>query len=225
MKRMIFSLILITFVVTLSADVYPLIFIGGGMTWISVADNSAVSDDLESVFGYMAGISIEVDQTAPLIMEYGTRFQVAGVSYLEDQYSDYRLEYTANLGYIDIFGKAKFEIPIAESICLFPFVGYAMGILLYADYELIQSSIWVEVEEYSRNGDFMKDCNALNHTLLFGTDILINDRFTIGVEYDLGISKILKYDKPGFSEDSYIAHYMLKEGKTSALMFKVGLLF
>jgi len=214
MKRTIFSLFLITFVVILSADVYPLVFIGGGMTWMKIDYKNSIDGDInqpDSIFGFMVGAALEVDQTAPIIMEYGARYRTTGWSYSEE-YNDwgYQFEYesTNRLSFIDIFTKAKYEAPLASNLYLLPYVGYAMGILLTAESKV----------EYRGNGyseseteDFKDECNDLNHTLLFGADLLINNKFILGVEYDLGLSNIA---------DSEFSDVTI-----SGFMFKVGILF
>jgi len=217
MKKAILLFALIVMIATLPAVAIPMIFAGFGNTWPSGDD---VSDDIESALGFMVGAAIEVDQGSPLLMEYGTRFRTVGWSFSEEETNNYSGDYyyyeyesTTTLSFIDIFAKAKYEVPFGGSMYLFPFVGYAMGILLTAESE------WEMEEEgyyghYSESGseDVKYQCNAINHTLLLGADILIADKFTLGAEFNLGLSNLLK--------SKYKA-----DATTNALMFKAGVSF
>jgi len=228
MKRTLLLFIAVAIVATLSAGTIPIIFGGGGMTWISGED----TERTDSIFGFMIGAAMEVDTNAPFIMEYGGRFRTTGYGIslgdsgteYEGNYTytyEYKLEGSAQLNYLDLFAKAKYEIPFTGGMYLLPFVGYAAGILLTAKSEYDYSEKYAMyyygnlVDNYSESDsgteDFKENCNALNHTMLFGADLLINEKFIIGIEYDLGLAGIIK------DADENIT--------TNAFMFKVGMMF
>jgi len=156
-------------------------------------------------------------------MEYGARYRTVGAELNRRSYADATVEFAMNLSlsYIDIFSKAKYEVPFGESLYLFPYAGYALGILLTADEEFTVSgqSLLIDVKN---------DCNSLNHTLLFGADLLIADRSSLGAEYNLGLSNIWSYKA---KEDDLIGEHgsygFMSYGDmtTSAVMFKAGILF
>jgi len=213
MKRTLLLFVLVAVMATLSAATIPMIYAGLGTAWVS----GNYSDDTESVFGFMVGAGMEVDSNAPMIMEYGARFRTAGWKESGEYYDyDYEYEYEENVSfnYLDIYAKAKYEVPLGNGMYFFPFAGYAMGILLTAEAEWKESewSSYYGSDSYSHTGDVKDEFNTLNHSLLFGADVLIAEKFILGIEYSLGLSNIWK-ESGGSGWTS------------SALMFKAGMSF
>jgi len=203
MKRIVLAFLLIAVMSALSADFYPIIFGGCGLTWFS----GEVFEDAESVFGFMGGVAFELDNAAPIIWEFGTRYRTAGALYSEEyRYVTYSHKWTweYSFSYIDIFGKTKYEIPLSGYMYLFPYVGYATGLLLTADLE-------VDGEIYEFADDMY---SSINHTLLFGVDFLIGNRFILGVEYNLGLSPLF--------DGAWGEYY---NARINALICKLGLMF
>jgi len=203
-KRILFMFVLMAMFATLSSAVIPMVFAGLGNTWVSGSD----AEYAESVFGFMAGAAMEVDASAPLLMEYGARYRTSGFKYTYEEYDyysgyEYEAEESYSMSFLDMFAKAKYEMPLGN-MYLLPYMGYAMGILLTAEAEWSGGN-------YSHTADVKEYFNSLNHSLLFGADVLIAEKFTLGIEYNLGLSNIIKE-----GSDSW---------NISALMFKAGMSF
>jgi len=220
MNRILLLLALVVAFTTLSADMVPNIFAGFGWSWFAGKDADE-EDDLESSMSFMVGASIEsLLPNSPIVMEYGARFRTAGAHW-EWDYEEYVGSYMYsesgtegfNFNYIDIFGKAKYEIPVGEAVYLRPFVGYSAGILVSAEYEYdYESSSPYGSQSGSGSEDIKKDCNTMNHAMLFGGEVLIADKFSIGVEYNMGFSEIVKKSNG-------------PDWTNSGFMFKAGISF
>jgi len=226
MKRSFVILILVAMSATLPATILPSLFGGFCNTWMSA--DKWLLDEPEGTTGFMIGVAFEVDQGSPLIMEYGARYRTAGAELNQrenDGYGSMELDMSLSLSYIDVFGKAKYEVPFGGSLYLFPYAGYAMGLLLTADEDFTAS---YQGQSQSLQIDVKDDCNALNHTLLLGADLLIADRFSLGVEYNLGLSNIWSYkakDEILLQEHGIFGYMSMSDMTTSAVMFKAGILF
>jgi len=221
-KRVLLLFTYVVLVTTISASMIPKIFAGFSNTWVS-ADKWLVKEP-EGVTGFMIGVALEVDQGSPFIMEYGGRYRTAGAE-LNMKQSGEAVDMSLDLNYIDIFAKAKYEFPMSSSWYLIPYTGYAMGFLLSADEKFTVTS---GGQHMSLTIDVSGDCSTLNHSLLFGTDIVIADRFLLGIEYDLGLSNVWSYkakDEDLLNDHGLFGYMCKSDMTTSALMFKAGIFF
>jgi len=223
MNRILLFLALVVAFTTLSADMVPNIFAGFGWSWFTGKDAKDF-DELESSMGFMVGASIEsLLPNSPIVMEYGARFRTAGAQaeYEDEGYSNYEQWSESgsrewNLSYIDIFGKFKYELPVGDAVYLRPYVGYSAGILVSAEYEYeYEYSIYYYdgYYTYSDSGsdsdteDFKKECNTLNNAMLFGAEVLLGEKFTLGIEYNMGFTELLKKSR---SADWTISGFMFR---------------
>jgi len=227
MKRALFLLVLVVIFATMSAETYPIISAGFGSTW--VAGNNLNESGNEN--GFMVGSSMGVEHGTSYLMEYGARYRTAGTTlsvYESDGVYTYNVNGTLDLSYLDIFAKAKLNIPFSDNIYLQPNIGYAMGFLLTAEEEWI-----INISNYlgqSQSGTISravkKEYSALNHTLLLGADLHIANRVILGIEFNIGLSNILDDD---YKEDVNYYSFLktITEGNmtTSAFMFRVGVSF
>ena len=122
------------------------------------------------------------------IIEPGIRLTSKGseAECQDDYYDDVFENSSQNLLYLDIFGKARLDtLPMP----VYPFVGFSTGFLL--------SAKWDEEYNYqggkqTMSGDNKDSYKTMDFGLLFGVDILIQNRVTLGYEYNLGLSDIGK---------------------------------
>jgi len=141
--------------------------------------------EIESVFGYHVGGAMEIRLgQLPLKIEPGLHYITKGASY-EIPLWDTTAQYNEIYSYLDLFVKAKWDIPLTEYIAMQPFAGYAAGVLLTANGEF-------EILDEKTDKDIKDNCNNLTHIGVFGVDFVINDAFVIGGEYDMGLSSIWK---------------------------------
>ena len=158
-------------------------------------------DESDAMMGFHIGASMEhfgVVQNA--IIETGVRYNLKGFEMSWDTYYGDYVE-TYNFHYIDVFAKAKLDI---GTLPIYPYFGAYSAILLSAtcDWDLNGESGTVDVDDY---------VNAVDFGLLFGADFVIQDKFYLGVGFDLGLSNFL--DSPAAT------------GATRAVMFSAGYMF
>jgi len=188
---------------------FPKIFVGGGLSWFS-----GYNADIESVFGYNIGTSIEKRSLkTPFISEVGFRFITKGAEIQTIQYIE---EYHGPLGFkvrdkitmesFDIFAKVKYNIPFSSEMSIQPFAGYALGMVHHAEER-------VKALGYTETFGVKGVLNDTHHIILLGSDISLTDTVFVGVEYDIGLSRLIK-DKytataGGRSNNSLKAHSVM----------------
>jgi len=217
MKRMLLLMVLVAVIATLSAQsMTPGISAGFGWAWF--AGDDAEDAELESKMSFMFGVDFEIIQPgSPLVYEMGARFRTAGAMYEYEESNtvyDATYTYTYNLNYIDVLGKVKYELPLGDGGLYFrPFAGLLAGILLSAEaeveYEIDYASSYLDDEEDSDTTDFKKNCNTLNWGLLLGGELLFAEKFTAGIEYNMGFTDLFKKSRmPDYTNSGF----MLKVG-------------
>ena len=94
---------------------------------------------------------------------------------------------------------------------LYPYVGFSTGFLLNAKYKDEYTYAGETETTTEDNKDFF---NTMDFGLLFGLDLLIQNRVTLGFEYNLGLSNIDKV----YKTDEY-------KPKNRTMLFTIGVLF
>jgi len=182
------------------------VFIGGGFTEFQIKDGD---DPYYSVLRYNAGVAVDIPLShTPAIFELGIRYidRSSGEEvYVENEFeSSVNYKYLHSLQCLDLFAKAKYDLDLGSVFSLQPYVGYAASILLNAHIE--------ELQPQSGSIDAMDIYNSVYPLLLLGTDFLIYDKYSIGVEYDLGLSNIYFTGKE-------------RKAKSSAMFINMGYRF
>ena len=159
-----------------------------------------------------AGISYSYPMIDMLKNETGIRYIIKG----------YRAEYRFYDGdvdkvwvdyhYIDLFNKFKLNNP---SLPFEPYIGIS-GALLFYNYLKIDSIMFSNINEGyffwedSKHEDYLFEEKIFDMNILLGADYNINQRFSIGVEINLGVI--------GLQNDIYY-------NKNRSLLFSVGYRF
>jgi len=183
--------------------------LGGSWNWfsdynpsLSVTDaNGVMIDSKEMDKGGVdrmnVGISFEIGMPQMHIyFEPGYRFVTKGTKN-EGTFYGITFEDELNLSYHEVFGKLKYDIPFGSVMSLQPFAGYAVGFLHEANEVAVATGVYPPyVEPHTTGSTFdVKDrVNDMNHSVIFGADFLFSKVFSIGVEYDLGLTGLLKDD-------------------------------
>jgi len=160
----------------------PKVFAGIGASSFSISDFEA---EVTSVTSFNLGASLDIQPPrSNIVWEIGSRFITRGASVQPKQNvgGNYAVPVTGkvSLDYIDLFVKAQPNIPVSPAISLRPFIGFAEGILLNADDE---------------DEDILDRLEPINVSYLLGMDILFENKFFIGLEYNLGMNRLVKNDK------------------------------
>jgi len=152
------------------------VFVGYTSSW-----GTDTYGDVKAKAGFHAGGSyMNRDLLHGFIIEPGIRITTRGLEYSENwDYYDYKFE--MNLLYLDGFIKAKLDI---NNFPIQPYAGFQAGVLLSAEAK-------VSMYGYSDSFDIKDDMNTMDFGLLFGADVVLQDRFTIGFEYNLGLTNIM----------------------------------
>jgi len=215
MKRIIVLFIMVSIYCSLLPRVSPIVFLGGGYSWVNGKDMIV---DSKGVFNWNVGVATDFRLwETPVVSELGLRYIMRGSRY-EDSgqgvgsdlygntiYWNYDCTSETRLHNIDIFAKAKYEINFLSNMSLLPYIGYGASILLSGK-EKNEGDIYNW--SYSYTDDTTDDFNTLDHLLLFGIDFTINEKVMVGVEYDMGLVNIMK--------DNY------SEIKTAVFMLNIG---
>jgi len=193
MKRLLALSIAIFAVVMLSAEIYPIIFLGGGMSNASgrINETEGLSES-EGVFALNGGLAVDFDvldsiygQSMPLFPEIGARYSLTGARYVTDS----EMAYDDMFQYIDALVKFKVDMRRTNSFPLVCSVGYVAGFLVSATRNLdygTEGSGTVDIKEYSEN--------VVHHTLM-GMEYWMYDSVFIGLEMDVTMSDIYKDSK------------------------------
>ncbi|MCL2062820.1 MAG: PorT family protein [Candidatus Cloacimonetes bacterium] len=205
------ALLILVCVIGVSLSAYEsgfVVFGGATMSWAS--DDFS---DADSKIGFHGGVSMEhfgVIENA--IFETGIRFNMKGFTFSESE-SEYGYSYSfeedVSINYIDFFAKAKLDI---GDLPIYPYFG------AYAAFMLSANSSGYFRDNYSNDSwdeDIKDELNTLDFGLLLGADLVFQDKFYIGVGFDLGLSK--------FFEDKYGGETW--SAKTRAVLFSVGYIF
>ncbi|MCL2065390.1 MAG: PorT family protein, partial [Candidatus Cloacimonetes bacterium] len=149
------------------------------------------------------------------IFETGIRFNMKGFTLSEsgsDYWGDsYSFEEDVSINYIDFFAKAKLDI---GDLPIYPYFGAYAAFMLSAN----SSGYYRNSGGYNESWDedIKDDLNTLDFGLLLGADLVFQDKFYIGVGFDLGLSDFYEY-KYAWGENV--------SSKTRAVLFSVGYIF
>ena len=177
---------------------------------VSVASQTDEMEEFDSKTGFLNfGLSYWISSFHPsIIIEPGIRLSSKGAKYTES-YDGERLKYHHSLLYLDLFNKIKLN-PL--SVPFYPYLGLSASVLLKAeatyDFTIPGEDIpklSVDMKEYFENLDL---------GLLFGADIQMNNRLTLGFEYNLGLVDVLT------DIDD-----MVFKAKNNTMFFTIGVLF
>jgi len=217
MKRIFVLFILVVAFTALLSQISPIVFLGGNLNWVN---GEELIIDSDSVYGWNMGAAVDIKAWAiPIISEFGLRYIARGFKYedsgrieLTDEngnlwgWLSYDCISETSLNYLDIFAKAKYDIRFTANMSLLPYVGYATSFLLSAKEK--NHGVIADFPSYSSTKDTTDDYQALDHLLLFGLDVCINDMILIGAEYDMGLTYIFKND----NADRKTATFMINVG-------------
>jgi len=213
MKRITMLLVLIVAFSALLSQISPIVFIGGSNNWVN---GEELIIDGDSVYGWNIGAAVDIwTLQLPIISEFGMRYCSRGFKYEDSGRVDqtdannifigwlsYDCVSETSLNYLDIFAKAKYDILLPADMSLLPYVGYAMSFLLSAK-EKNHGEI-ANFTSYSYTKDTTDDYQSLDHLLLFGLDVSINEMILVGVEYDMGLTYIFKDDNANRKAASFM---------------------
>jgi len=216
MKKTLLLLCLVATFSLLFSSVTPVVFGGGGFSWVT-ADELIV--DSKGIFNWNVGVAADIKLgETPIISEIGLRYISRGFLYKDSGGFDrtnvmgnyigtlyYDCSSETRLHNIDIFAKAKYDIGVFSSISLLPYVGYATSYLLSSK-ETNEGDIYVV--SYSYTNDTTDDFKTLDHLLLLGFDVCFSEKILVGVEYDVGLVSIMKNS----NADKKSAVFMLNVG-------------
>jgi len=180
MKRTIVLMVVLACFVTLSAfEDGGTIFLGGGMSWLT----GIPGDTQNGMIGLTGGLSYQIYFCeGKMVYEPGIRWKQRGQSV---DMGDPAITYDVTTSFLDLFVKTKCVYG-QGNFSFQPFVGANVAFLMIAS------------EENSANDD-VRNCRGDYKTpmfsLLVGTDFLLWECFTVGLEYDYGISFVLDSDK------------------------------
>ena len=172
---------------------------------MSLANHGGDVSGLDSKVGFInIGASVWLPDLIPnTIMEPGIRLVSKG-SKSEVTTSSYGGDITTkntdNLVYLELFGKARLDM---LDMPILPFAGLSAGFLLSANRK-------TEVNGQSEDVDLKDTYNTMDFGLLFGLDYVINNKMTVGFEYNLGLANML--DGPG-------------KMTNNTMLFTIGVLF
>jgi len=157
---------------------------GGGSTQLSGDEPHS----FDSVLGVNVGVALDISgNPSPMVWEIGARYLTKGAKY-EKSFTGVTATQQEFFDFLDIFAKAKLDIPVGANNALQPFAGYAASMLASAKESF-------EFDGYKTELDIAEHCNTLSHSLLLGADLVFSDRFLVGVEYDYGLTDIFKQNK------------------------------
>ena len=183
------------------------ITVGYVNSWITGDD-----EESESISGFNFGISwINYDTDRTFILEPGIRFATRGFSFNES-WNETGWGGTTYVGWykeeiksthLDLFLKAKYNIDRNFggniSLFLYPYIGIAGSLTLSAkgtgsDFETWTGPTSGSYSDSWSNEDVMDEYNSFNALLALGVDVLINDVWTIGIEFNRSLGSIMASD-------------------------------
>jgi len=161
---------------------HHIVFLGGGLSQYMMSSDS--SDNFYNVFCYNVGYAYLLRPAkSPAIVELGGRLidRSSGefVVFGSDERASTKVLYS--LQYLDIFAKAKWGIRLDNNLSLQPFAGYAASILLFANNKGNANPLTKSAREYYGN---------VYPVALLGCDIVVYDKYSLGLEHNIGISNI-----------------------------------
>ena len=189
MKKMMLFVIMLSIGVVLFAGMGTNITVG--FVNSSVAGDD-VTDEFSSRFGFNICASwIDYNTDKKFILEPGIRFAQRGYEFDADAFSDFfGYSETLKSNHLDLFVRAKYNIDKniggGTSIYLYP---YLVGALSYTLGGTVETSDFGWSESSASVDEIL---NPMGFAALIGIDILFNDKFTLGIEYNLGLTNILK---------------------------------
>jgi len=214
------ALLILVCVIGVSLSAYEsgfVVFGGATMSWASGRLSEA-----DSKIGFHGGVSMEHFGIIPnTILETGLRFNMKGFDYVERRSSGYQSSYyffeNISMSYVDFFAKVKLDI---GNLPIYPYFGGYAAFLLSAQSE---GQYGGDMGSYSWHEEWNKDAkddlNTFDFGLLIGADLVIKDKFYLGVGFDFGLSNFYTADiTVGASTDSV-------SSQTRGLLFSVGYIF
>jgi len=140
-----------------------------------------------------------------VLIEPGLRLSNKGYKYQDDE--------SGNLLYLDLFGKLKLN---TLSFPLYPYAGMYAGYLLKAEEKLDLGKFDLEGFEdipISMLLDLKEQYKSMDLGFLFGADIVIENRVTLGFEYNFGVLSVDDLDGNDFKV------------KNNSMLMTIGVLF
>ena len=171
-------LLLIAYVVTVTLLNATDLNLSGGLTFPHTNDGT-------TGINLAASLLIGPDGAA-FYVEPGIRYK--SLNFYNKYPSYYYIEESAaSLNYIDLFTKVKFN-PVQNfktNVLIYPFIGMVAGISLGGEEE------YSEGEGYKYTYDIKaKNMTGVLCSISLGMDVLINDKFIVGMEYDRALNSI-----------------------------------
>ena len=184
MKKIVLIMIALLLVAGLSASIH----VNAGLNFNMATIGGGATTN--SAAGFQAGASYIMNM-GHIMIEPGIRFNMRGFAYGTGDYN-----FTAT--YTDIFG--RFGYTVSETIPVTAYLGLTTGFLMTAKDGFL--------EDVVPNYDTRENCNAVNFGLLFGARYLLAKKFSVGFEYDLGLTDIYKDGGLKFYSANILLGYM-----------------
>jgi len=212
MKRILLLLIMLLITFTLLANISPIVFIGGGVSWESREVDNIIEEtfnytgdfnidyDLGTVFAYNFGVAVDITYWEyPISTEVGVKYLVGGY---HDEYSSTSSGYDIISGSygthhfegiverkrteLDVYSKAKYIIISNSNYSLLPFIGFASSYLLTSKKtDSVKGSFSPHID---KRAIFVFNEPKLTYKLLVGCVILLKEHYILGLEYDMGLT-------------------------------------
>jgi len=171
---------------------------GGGLN--TITGYGEKEGDFNGGSGYTLGGSLDIKHKKyPIVLEPGIRFLNKGAKYEEHDNQGKIATLEESFNFVNIFAKAKWNIPIASSVTAQPFAGYAIEKLLSADETF-------KYEGVKNEFDITKHCYKQGHAILAGADVIIKDSYIIGGEYGHSFTDIYKDNRYKYSMDTFLLY-------------------
>ena len=151
-------------------------FVGYNRSWVSNVEYLGIT----SKSGFQIGLSTQSPLGDYLATEYGARYITKGFKYGFNTYYNYGDEFIGSYHYLDPFIKLKvanLEIPLE------PYIGASTAFLLWTT-EKVKNGY-----NFRSDSDIAFDELELN--MLFGADYTIQNKYVLGIEYSLGLVRIV----------------------------------
>ena len=153
---------------------------------------------------FHAGVSYPFTVSDNFILEPGIRYITKGIKF------EYQLDHSFskekgswNVSYIDVFSKFKFNNIYVDKIKIEPFMGASLALAVRGAAKL--EGAWGKHKESSWFWDNLWDFRSpIDVTMPIGTDFVLNQRFVVGYEFNIGLIDITRPDSMNWKFLSHI---------------------
>jgi opacity protein-like surface antigen len=145
--------------------------------------------------GFTLGVSMPIENNTTLfIFEPGFRY--INRSFYDQSVNAVgtKTSFATKIDHLAFFSKAKFDVmgDSNQNMKFLPYLGAGLGVLINAECEIETRTAGGVVTK--REIDLKEDSNSISIDIILGADILFNQRFTIGAEYNRILNSIGKDD-------------------------------